>query len=53
MAFLEAFLIPLLWVLGLGLGLIVVGTAAFLLYCWFRSLAQGGQGSGDGAEGDS
>lgn len=53
MAFLEAFLLPLLWVLGLGLGLIVVGTAGFVVYCWFRSLARDGTEREEGAEGDS
>lgn len=36
---LEAFLYPLLWVLGAGLGLVAVALVAFLLYCWLRSLA--------------
>lgn len=50
MAFLEAFLLPLLWVLGLGLGLVTVASVGFVVFCWFRSMAGDGpeEGGGDG-----
>lgn len=38
---LEAFLYPLLWVLGFGSGLIVIGLVAFLGFCWLRWVAGG------------
>lgn len=45
---LEAFLYPLLWVLGFGIGLLVIAFAGFLGYCWLRSIA--GDDGGDGGE---
>lgn len=44
---LEAFLYPLLWVLGAGLGLVAVALVAFLGYCWLRSLAEPAPGPSD------
>lgn len=43
----EAFLYPLLWVLGAGLGLVAVAFVAFVGYCALTFLARG-----DGEEGD-
>lgn len=48
---LEAFLVPLLWVLGAGLGLVVVLTVGFLVYCWLRSLAAPEPEPPDGEDG--
>ena len=45
---LEAFLYPLLWVLGFGVGALAVAFAAFLGYCWLRKLAEEGSDEGDG-----
>lgn len=47
---LEAFLCPLLWVLGFGIGALVIAFAAFLGYCWLRSLADGGESDGGDGE---
>lgn len=45
---LEAFLYPLLWVLGAGLGLVAVAFVAFVGYCWLVSVAKPDDGEGDG-----
>ena len=45
---LEAFLYPLLWTLGFGLGLVAVAFVAFLVYGWLRSIADEGDAGGDG-----
>ena len=45
---LEAFLYPLLWVLGFGAGALAVAFAAFIGYCWLRDIAR----SDDTEDGD-
>lgn len=42
MSMLEAFLYPLLWTLGFGMGALAIAFAAFIGYCWLRSIAAPG-----------